>query len=1368
MHAVFSDHLSWWRLGVLAAVVWLAPIASGRAAAQPPPVSLRVQWGGGDQRAWQGRIELIQPSASPWNSRDGVAGGDKLDWRLLRSDAAAGRGLYRDGPALILNDDQPQAGGAVELRIANWQSARLRLHLRPATATADEPGVTIEQPVASLLVDDVLHQLDARGNRLTIGPVPGALLRLRMEPRYRPRQESRDEIWATGQPVRLTVHPLLPARPSGFGSIDLRLVLADQQTGEELLAHTLPLTPPAEPPDGSTESPALQAWQAAFFDFDLPELAGVYQLSIEAIERGRLRWSRTLLSRAVDFPVVEMAGTPATAAATPWQIIYRLDPGSPRLHERLRRLPGQAAESVAAMRRLSLPAMPMPSLTRAADSLPTMSLPKMRLPKVALPELPSLPKVSAIDSLVPTFGGLLATGDSTVEPHPLGAMLRLPPASSRTTPTWEGVVVAAAVPGLPHAVEIDYPSDQEAVVGVSVLEPNADGTAVVARYDGGFQVPRPLAGESPELRRHRFVFWPRTRAPVIVLSNPLENQPATIGQLRVLAGPRQLVNDKATGERPAGRRIYAHLPRQDDAVTRPGGGMVVSAGSDGWVGWYENLQQSAAWLATQLADGVAVEVYAAGAALWRSPTTAEGPRWDDQQDAPTPVWNGADRLTLVRHACRSAGLGLVPSLRFDGLLPSLEQQLADPVAASGLLCIGRDGQPRAAEATTAGRHYNVLDPRVQDAVAAVMTELMDRLGNAGGVEGVAVTLPADGWLHLPGLAWGLDDRTFSRFARETGLEDQLPTAAGPDRHAARAAAVEGPFREAWLSWRAEQVATLHTRLAKIVAETTGQSYFIMPTTLLFAGEVSQRFSPDLAGQPPIDDLLRELGLDPGRLTRADNAVYVAGRLHAVGGTLAAEATVSAINRSAAVAAWERRARRRGLVLLEQPQPLSLDELIPHGPFGTNEFAGPGRFHAVIGGAERQRLLVEGVAMQDAEVIFDESLQWAGLNDTDRTVRRGFLAIPPGRLERLPDLPADFPLWFQAGRDGWLLLAGNASRLPARLEIRTSERVTAATDVTTGEELAIRENGMTVTLPAASLRTIRVEGPASAVPPAGAVVRFDEDVVRLLTDQVANLRHREMVIASPPAIPVLDNPGFDLPGIGAGITGWEMVAPAAGTLELAATPRPAAEPEVENWAARFSSVGDLATIRSNPFPPPATGRASVAVWLRLPEGAPQPPLRIAVEGLSEGQEYYRFAPVGAAPGGRPLAGEWTRFVLQVSDLPTDSNESLRLRFDMLGPGVVEIDELRVFDLVLADSQRAEIETLLDQMEHDLATGATANLLAAVDGYWPRFLQTAVSDEQAAAATRRLAQRAAREAEATADQKTAEQPPGFFDRVQSWWR
>jgi hypothetical protein len=36
----------------------------------------------------------------------------------------------------------------------------------------------------------------------------------------------------------------------------------------------------------------------------------------------------------------------------------------------------------------------------------------------------------------------------------------------------------------------------------------------------------------------------------------------------------------------------------------------------------------------------------------------------------------------------------------------------------------------------------------------------------------------------------------------------------------------------------------------------------------------------------------------------------------------------------------------------------------------------------------------------------------------------------------------------------------------------------------------------------------------------------------------------------------------------------------------------------------------------------------------------------------------------------LAGEWARFVLPVDDLPRDGLESLRVRFDLLGPGAVQ--------------------------------------------------------------------------------------------------
>ena len=74
-----------------------------------------------------------------------------------------------------------------------------------------------------------------------------------------------------------------------------------------------------------------------------------------------------------------------------------------------------------------------------------------------------------------------------------------------------------------------------------------------------------------------------------------------------------------------------------------------------------------------------------------------------------------------------------------------------------------------------------------------------------------------GWLHLPGVAWGLDDTTFLRFVQETGKGKTVLRDSGPNRFTARAAAVEGELRSAWLAWRAEQIAMLHQGVARIVA-----------------------------------------------------------------------------------------------------------------------------------------------------------------------------------------------------------------------------------------------------------------------------------------------------------------------------------------------------------------------------------------------------------------------------------------------------------------------------------------------------------------------------------------------------------------------
>ena len=104
--------------------------------------------------------------------------------------------------------------------------------------------------------------------------------------------------------------------------------------------------------------------------------------------------------------------------------------------------------------------------------------------------------------------------------------------------------------------------------------------------------------------------------------------------------------------------------------------------------------------------------------------------------------------------------------------------------------------------------------------------------------------------------------------------------------------------------------------------------------------------------------------------------------------------------------------------------------------------------------------------------------------------------------------------------------------------------------------------------------------------------------------------------------------------------------------------------------------------------------------------------------------------------------------------------------MLGPGVVEIDELEVYDLVFSQEQQNELHVLLNEMESELADGSTARVLSRLEGYWPRFLQATVSDEQAERVAKRIARREERRLKAEED--ATEEDDGFFGRVRSWWR
>jgi hypothetical protein len=463
--------------------------------------------------------------------------------------------------------------------------------------------------------------------------------------------------------------------------------------------------------------------------------------------------------------------------------------------------------------------------------------------------------------MVPRLSGLLAAGHSTVEVHALGPMLRLPPARSASEPAWEGIVIAGAQPGLPHLVEVEFPLDQRAVVGVTVLETDAAEASVEVRSSGGFEVTPPVATAAATaptgLGRHGFVFWPTSRNPLVVIANPSPHTPAVFGRVRVSAGP---LRPPAKAASAAGRgltaaaghtrRVHAYVPTPDfsqfGAVERPATG--VGRPFADWKTFLSGASHAAEWFSAQGAAGAMVVVYREGAAIWPSRLTRGAPRWDSGVTAEV----GLDpvRKDLLGMLCRihaREGLRLLPAVSFDAPLPAVETLLAGGGAeATGIASVGRDGKPKQ---TNGGRgyHYNLLDPRVQLAVEDIVRELAGRLQGAEAVDGLALVLPHDGWMHLPGTAWGLDDVTFSRFLTEVGGQEP---ATGGERFARRAALVEGPLREQWLEWRAESMARFHSRLAAVLAEHEPRwSLHVVPTSLFAEGELASRFRPSLAAEP---------------------------------------------------------------------------------------------------------------------------------------------------------------------------------------------------------------------------------------------------------------------------------------------------------------------------------------------------------------------------------------------------------------------------------------------------------------------------------------------------------------------------------------
>jgi hypothetical protein len=1040
-------------------------------------------------------------------------------------------------------------------------------------------------------------------------------------------------------------------------------------------------------------------------ELTMPETEGVYDLIVEASERNPLRWHKPIASRHVQFMVVSDEPPPHEPDRTPWAKVFEIDPANPGWADRLK------------------------SLSR---------MPGWRQ-------------------------GPLGNGHAQARQHALGPVVQLGPAASPDDLAWEAYPLEIEKPGVPHLLEVEFPSDIPQTLGISVLEPNAAGHITPIGLDSGVYT-RPQTPSSPvEWHKHRVVFWPRTKSPLVLITNRGQGESAAYGKIRVLAGPTRL---PPAIQAPFDRSERLFAAYYDRPLFTENFGAVESLDSwsgrslDDWQTFYEGATRLVEYLNHAAYNGLMLAVLADGSTIYPSDLLQPTPRYDTG-----PFFDSAqdpfrkDGLELLLRIFDREGGKLIPAIQFSAPLPALEALArgTDPQT-SGIALVGADGRPWTAShmpRRELAPYYNPLNPHVQEAMLAVVREIVQRYGHHPAFTGLAIQLSAHGYAQVPGEAWGFDDATIAAFERDKQV--RVP-GAGAERFAERARHLLGAERKTWLEWRAEKLADFHFRMQRELATVRPDAlFYLAPVDMFDTPEARRALAPGVSSRGPVEEVLLTMGIRASLYRDRQGLVFLRPQSVTPPAPVAATALASELAQSTELDALARESFLAGSLFCHQPPQARLSSFEAKSPFGQDKTYAWLVSQMSPAGFENRERFVRSLARLDSHVIFDGGwLLPLGQEDSLASLVAAFRRLPAGEFESLAEIdPVTVRALVRDGSSYFYFV--NDSAWPVTVSMQVQSPPGVRVDELSGSRRLhpIQSNRWDLALEPYDLIAVRFA--SDKIKLTKFAVTPSELVQGELQRRIDDLGRRLAVLESRPQLAGPKNPGFENSTRGQ---------PANWT--LTAIPPTSAAAVVERRqgflgtsAVRLQSNGQSASLTSEPFAAPKTGRLSLSVRLRVDNADVQPGLRLSVEGAHDGAMYNPFAMVGGGAGAAPLPGDWatSQFILKIEDVPAAGLSDLRVRFDLIGPGAVWIDDVQLYHLEFDRTERFKLAGRLVLAAKQLEDGNWGECQRELDGYWPRFLSAnvpLVRQSQAAAAD--PATEAAGEKQATR--------PRAIEKVKDW--
>jgi hypothetical protein len=905
---------------------------------------------------------------------------------------------------------------------------------------------------------------------------------------------------------------------------------------------------------------------------------------------------------------------------------------------------------------------------------------------------------------------------------------------------WQAVPVRISEPEQPHIIEVEFLDEGPMSLGISVLEPDAAGRIEPFGADSGITIPSTAGSDTPVSRRHRIFLWPGHEQPYVLFANRHASRPATVGAIRVLAGPGQLAAadrtsraSTAAGTEWNGRQYLSFYEQPLFAENFSAGKAIDPVSGQTWQDWNTFLKGAVRWTQYLKANGytAAMLVVAGdGSSLYPSRLLQPGPRYDSGVFAPTgqdPLRK--DVVELLLRIFEREGLQLVPVFHFNSPLPALEQiRLTGAPDTEGITLVDLQGVSRTGtlrEADSAVAIYNPLDQRVQSAYADIVGEFVERYAGRVALGGLGFLYSRDAVQVLPGQAWGVDRQTMSRFQRDTGI----PVSRSADWIADL---LGNENRAVWLEWRQQRMAEWLDELQSIAAPV--KRLYLLGGDLLVTQDAFSAVAPSLRRNCDLEDAYARVAVPIRRIAGDSRLVFLQPQELSPEKSLADQRLNIHVQQSYENTRLFADFANRGTLFSHRYAWAEFEQLRQQNLFGEGRQESLVRMQPLspAGFWNRQRL-ARSIADHDSQTLVEGGwLTGLGQEEHVAPLVEVFTQLPDVRFT---DVEADLegqPLTGMVVRQAvvgdrnWFYVV-NPSPWSLRGRIRFSGRETVLESLGSRLEFDTQAEAAEVVV---QLPPFSLEGgfTRAGITVTGYQAELPDWVVSVLQDRLNSLLTKVSRAARIEPLDVLQNPGFEPVGNGAEAPrqfGWSFDhrVHEAVTLKQEGTFAGAA-------ALSLVSRGAPTWVRSNDFPAPETGRLSVSVMIRTENPGNPPPLRISIQGDDGRQIYYRYGMVGGQS--RQVTAEWQEFAVHFDDLPLGPDKgNLRIGFDLMGQGQVDIDQVQVFDRWLDGQDSRSLMQLLALAGFQLTDKKDVERCRRIlDSYWPRFLDEFFPDTDAA--------------------------------------